>query len=171
MSITIGEYTYGNPEIKTYNREEKTGNLTIGKFCSIAENVTIMLGGEHEMEKVTTYPFFLYWPEAKGLGDYKTKGDVVIGNDVWIGRGATILSGVWIGDGAVIGAEAVVASDVEPYSIVVGNPARCVKYRFLWSQIGELLKIKWWDWSKEKIIEALPLICSTNIDGFIEKYK
>ena len=78
------------------------------------------------------------------------KGDTVVGNDVWIGMNATIMPGITIGDGAIIGACAVVASNVEPYSIVGGNPARPIRKRYSQQIIEELLDIRWWDWPKEK---------------------
>jgi serine acetyltransferase len=97
-----------------------------------------------------------------------SKGDVIIGNDVWVGHGVTILSGVRIGNGAVIGAHTIVSKDVAPYSIVVGNPMVTKRKRFSESQIYELEKIKWWDWSMEKINLNIELICSENIDHFIK---
>ena len=86
-------------------------------------------------------------------GHPASKGDVVIGNDVWIGRKAVILSGVTIGDGAVVGTMAVVTSNVEPYTIVAGNPARPVRKRFDDSTIQNLLQLRWWDWPTEKVKE------------------
>ena len=80
---------------------------------------------------------------------------VTIGNDVWIGANVIILSGVSIGDGAIIAAGAVVTKDVEDYSIVGGVPAKLIKYRFSKEQIHRLQKIKWWDWSHEKIEEHI----------------
>lgn len=168
----IGEYTYGIPKVVYIHPERK---LKIGKFCSIAQEVTIQLAGNHPIDWVTTYPFYAFtddWPEAMFLqleevyiwSDYGlSKGDVIIGNDVWIGYGATILSGVRIGDGAIIGARAVVTKDVEPYSIVVGNPAHLHRKRFDEETISKLLEIKWWDWPIEKIKRNLYIICSDNV--------
>lgn len=164
-----GKHTYGEPLVKQYGN--KPAKLIIGNFCSIADNVLVLLDGEHQIENVSTFPFFAYFHEAKGLGDYQTKGDVIIGNDVWIGSGVKILSGVKIGDGAVIGANSLVARDVRPYAIVVGNPARIKTYRFTLEQSKKLLKIQWWNWADEKIIEALPLLSSDKIDEFIKKYE
>lgn len=160
----IGEYTYGYPRIFTFQLDNK---VQIGKFCSIAEEVKIFLGGNHNMKAPTTYSlrYFLGGHSEKSL----TKGDVIIGNDVWIGYDAMILSGVKIGDGAVIGAKAVVAKDVAPYSIVVGNPAREVGKRFDDKTIKKLLRIKWWDWPIDKIRENASLL-EGDIDEFIKKF-
>lgn len=129
--IIIGDYTYGLPTIKKFDNNTR---LSIGKFCSIADNVIIFLGGNHREDWITTYPFSgmtHIWSDATNIiGHPSTKGDVIIGNDVWIGSHVVILSGVKIGDGAVIGAYAVVTKDVEPFSIVAGNPAKFIKYRF-----------------------------------------
>lgn len=164
----IGEWTYGSPKILFRG----DANLIIGKFCSITEDTTIFLGGEHRIDWVTTYPFNILWKEAGSFyGHPHTKGDVIIGNDVWIGKSATILSGVIIGDGAVIGANSVVAKDVKPYEVVAGNPARHIKFRFNEKIINDLLHIAWWDWPKSHIQKALPLLLSANVEKFIKKYK
>jgi len=116
--------------------------LIIGKYCSIAANVTIMLGGNHRYDWITTYPFSVIWPAYSYIkGHPKSKGFVVIGNDVWIGRNAMIMSGVHIGDGAVVGAGSIITKDVPPYAIVAGNPAKVVRYRFNEDQIERLLRI------------------------------
>lgn len=126
--VEIGDFTYGKPKILYYDASTK---LKIGKFCSISDEVTIVLGGNHRYDWVTTYPFsalYKEWPEASGIiGHPASKGDIVIGNDVWIGFGSIILSGVKIGDGAVIGAGSVVTKDVLPYTIAGGNPAVEIK--------------------------------------------
>src|SRR5690625_1852990 len=101
------------------------------------------------------------------LNDLPLKGDTVIGNDVWTGRDVTIMPGVKIGDGAVIAAESVVTKDVDPYTVVGGNPARFIKKRFADSKINEFLKVKWWDMEIDVINENLVYI----INGDIEKIK
>lgn len=163
--VDIGSYTYGNPCLFHWGEDSK---LKIGKFCSIADDVKIFLGGNHRMDWITTYPFSALkeeWPEAKDVkGHPATKGDVVIGNDVWIRYGATILSGVKIGNGAVIGAMAVVSKDVEPYSVVVGNPALEVKKRFSKDVIEKIENLKWWDWSDSEIRKYVKLLCINNFD-------
>jgi hypothetical protein len=108
-------------------------------------------------------------PESSHVPGYPlTKGDVRIGNDVWLGLGAWVLSGVTIGDGAIVGARAVVATDVPPYSVVVGNPARVVRQRYPPQVIERLLEIAWWNWPRDRILEAVPLLMSGSVDEFLE---
>lgn len=167
-SYEIGDGTYGSPEVAFYDAGAK---LRIGKFCAIAPKVTILLGGEHHHDWVSNYPFNLQYEEAKALPGYPfTKGDVTIGNDVWLGYGALVLSGITIGDGAVIAARSVVTKDVPPFAIVGGVPAKLIRYRFSHSVIQELLKIAWWDWPKSKVLESAPLLQSSNVDEFIERF-
>jgi acetyltransferase-like isoleucine patch superfamily enzyme len=175
-SFVIGDYTYGFPNVIW--RKEKAA-LKIGKFTSIADNVTIFLGGNHRTDWVTTYPFSakvnnlqIMWPGAKNIdGHPATKGDVIIGNDVWIGYNAMILSGITIGDGAVIGANSVVSKNIPPYSIAIGNPVKIIKKRFDEETIEHLLKIKWWDWPKDKINSNLHSLLSTDTCSFINMNK
>ena len=164
--IAIGKYTFGKPSICG----GENGQVTIGKFCSIAGGVSIYAGAEHRLDWVSQYSFNKF-PIAAQKEIIRSKGKVSIGNDVWIEDGAFILSGVTIGDGAVIAARAVVVKDVKPYEIVGGNPAKHIKYRFSESQIDSLLKIKWWNWDIEKIKENFDLILSPNLDEFISKHK
>jgi acetyltransferase-like isoleucine patch superfamily enzyme len=158
--ITIGSYTYadGPVDFIVSNPDEK---ISIGKFCSIAPKVTIFGGGEHFINRTTTYPLrfvFNYSPEMNCNEDATTKGQTQIGNDVWVGRGATILSGVKIGDGAVIGAEAVVTRDVPAYAVVAGNPAKIIKHRFQPETVQKLLELKWWDWEIDKILQNISVL-------------
>lgn len=157
----IGHGTYGHIEVSSWG--EGT-TLSVGNYTSIARGVKIFLGGDHQINWVTTYPFDILWGKS---GHPKTKGDVVIGNDVWIGRDALILSGVTIGDGAVVGAGAVVSRNVPSYAVVVGNPANIVKYRFNAEIVERLLRVCWWNWSEEKIKHAMPDMLSTNIEDFL----
>lgn len=164
--MEIGEFSYGNPQVKSWG---ESAVLRIGKFCSIAENVTVFLGGEHRTDWVTTYPFSALIPRFAYIeGHPKSKGDVSIGNDVWIAEGATILSGVRIGDGAVVGAKAVVTKDVLPYTIVAGNPAQTIRSRFSPDIVARLLDVRWWDWSLERIEPAIPLLLSSDMERFLE---
>jgi len=113
----------------------------------------------------------LMFDQAKPLPGYPhTKGEVVIGSDVWIGQDALILSGVTIGHGSVIAARSVVTKDVQPYSIVAGNPARHIRFRFPEETIRSLLEIAWWDWPSIKIQEAWPMLQSSRVEDFITQY-
>jgi len=120
------------------------------------------------IKNVITNPFNLFgngWEAfTPSLDELPIKGDTVIGNDVWIGRRATIMPGVRIGDGAIIAAESVVTKDVEPYTIVGGNPAKVIRKRFSPEVIQELLEIKWWDCGIELINQYIGAIVSGNID-------
>lgn len=162
-TITVGRFTYGknNIDIKQWN---EGAALTIGAFCSIAENVQVFLGGNHRTDWITTFPFgHIHHGELGGKdieGHPATKGDVTIGNDVWIGTGTTIMSGVTIGDGAVIGANATVVKDVNPYEIVGGNPAKHLKYRFSKEIIALLLELQWWKLPVENIRKIAPDLCA-----------
>lgn len=162
-----GAHSYGLENIRIRAWGEGA-QLHVGSFCSIADNVTVFLGGDHRTDWVTTYPFGHIGPwKWSGKGHPKTKGDVVIGNDVWLGSGCTIMSGVKIGDGAVIGARSVVTRDVPPYTVAAGNPAKIVKQRFTPDQIAKLLERPWWNLSDERIQELIPLLCSDDIDALI----
>lgn len=124
--VQIGKGSYGSFQLLDYSSSEF--KLSIGSYCSIARNVLFLLGGEHKISGISTYPF-----KVKKFGfknEAESKGDIVIKDDVWICERAIICSGVTIGQGAVVAAGAVVTKDVEPYSIVGGNPAKIIRYRF-----------------------------------------
>lgn len=135
--ISIGRKTYGR--INAWHWGHPNEELRIGHFCSIGAAVEFLLGGNHAMDGISTFPFkvkyFGYKHEAL------SKGAIVVGDDVWIGNRAIIHSGVTIGQGAVVAAGAVVARDVPPYAVVAGNPARVVKHRFSPEVIRELLDL------------------------------
>lgn len=135
--VKVGEGTYGNLEVYAFGGTVE--GLDIGSYCSIAGEVVFILGGEHRMDTVSTYPFARHVFEKQDSGDKSTKGKVIIGDDVWIGHRVVILSGVNVGQGAVIGAGSVVARDVPPYAVYVGNEVK--KFRFSEDIIQELLKI------------------------------
>ncbi len=149
--------------------------LIIGSFCSIGSGVSFIMAGNqgHQHSWISSFPFF-YMPEVeifnKAIDGFENAGDTVVGNDVWIGTEAIIMSGVKIGDGAVIGSRSVVTKDVAPYTIIGGNPSKIIKSRFSEQHIKMLLEIKWWDWDEEKLSEAIPIICSNNIELLYEFY-
>lgn len=122
-------------------------SVYIGAYCSIAEDVVMLLGGDHDVNWVSTYPFIEHW-NINELNDRKTpkcRGNIYIGNDVWLGHGVTILSGTRIETGAIVAAGSVVKTDVPPYAIVGGNPAKIIRYRFEQSVCLKLLESKWWE--------------------------
>jgi acetyltransferase-like isoleucine patch superfamily enzyme len=166
--IQVGDHTYGIPILKDYVYDET--KLIVGKYSALSETSIVMLGGEHAMDRVTTWPHRIVW-RMEGAGQDGIPvhtGDTVIGNDVWLTQRTFVRSGVHIGDGAVIAAGAVVTKDVPPYAIVAGNPGRVIKYRHTEEQRAALLEIKWWDWTDEEVREAVPLLAGSDIDAFID---
>jgi len=175
-NIIIGDYTYYDDFENVENFEKNVkyhfdfigDKLIIGKFCMIASEVKfIMNGANHLTSAITSYPFAIFgngWEKAMDGKSYPQKGDITIGNDVWIGYNATIMAGVTIGDGAIIATNSTVVKDVEPYSIVGGNPAKEIRKRFTEDKIAKLLKIKWWNWDIERITENIQNLTENDID-------
>lgn len=186
-NVYVGDYTYYDNYDKSpldfeknnilFNYPEFGDRLIIGKFCAIASGVKFIMGSaNHRMDSITTYPFNVFggdWAKVTKphLSELPHKGDIVIGNDVWIGRESVIMPGIKIGDGAIIGAYSVVTRDVEPYSVVGGNPAKFIKYRFDEEMREFLLKFKWWDLENEKLLEVIPLLCNSDLEFAKEKLK
>lgn len=176
--ITIGRFTYGFENISVKQWGEGA-SLQIGSFCSIANPVTIFLGGNHRTDWITTFPFGHIYQDELGnpaiSGHPSSKGDVSIGHDVWIGSGVTIMSGVTIGTGAVLAANSTVIKDVQPYEIVGGNPAKAIKKRFDNGTIELLMKLSWWNLPLETIREICKDLSSppdtTLLLHLIEKYR
>lgn len=160
-NIIVGDYTYYDDPDGVENFEKNVlyhfdfigDRLIIGRFSQIAAGVKcIMNGGNHPVNGFSTFPFKIFGHEWSGVPlDAPNKGDTVIGNDVWIGHGATLMPGVAIGDGAMIASQSVVTKDVQPYSVVGGNPAQLIRMRFDEDVIDKLLGLRWWDWPFEKI--------------------
>jgi virginiamycin A acetyltransferase len=144
---------------------EKDAKLYVGKFCSIAPNVSFFLGGNHNTKRISTWLPYLDW-EFDMSRNLTTNGDILVGNDVWIARNSVILSGVQIGNGAVIGGSAVISKNVEPYSIMVGNPGKCVKKRFTDEQIDFLEMTKWWDLDESVIKKHSTIIFGESFEDF-----
>ena len=171
-SIIVGDFTYiADAEFEshvTHFYPWSRDRLIIGKFCQIASGVEfVMNDANHQMNAASTFPFYTLegWEmELPALSEMPFKGDTVIGNDVWLGQNAIILPGVHIGDGAIIGANSVVGSNVGPYTIVIGNPAKVLRKRFDDELIGLLLKFKWWDRSIEEINSLIPVLTCSDLE-------
>ncbi|MGL4949078.1 MAG: CatB-related O-acetyltransferase, partial [Anaeroplasmataceae bacterium] len=178
-NIIVGDYTYYDDvlypldfEIRNvlFHYENFNDMLIIGKFCSIASNTKFIMGAaNHRIKSISTYPFNVCgnkWSSITPdhMSQIPYKGDTVVGNDVWIGRESVIMPGINIGDGAIVAANSVVTKNVEPYTIVGGNPARIIRKRFDDKFIELLLKLKWWDFEEEKLDEIIPLLCNEDID-------
>lgn len=183
-SIEVGDYTIYNDFISDprqfernnvlYNYPINHERLIIGKFCSIACGVKFLFNcANHTLKSLSTYTFPLFYEDwelekSNVASAWDNKGDIVIGNDVWIGFEAVILAGVKIGDGAIIGTRAVVTKDVPPYSIVGGIPAKVIRKRYSPDIIEQLLSLRWWDWTKDRIKRSLPFIMAGNIENMTE---
>lgn len=152
--VIVGKKTYGELHVTDWSPLDT--KLRIGSYCSIAPNVRFLLGGEHNLHTISTYPF-----KVKSFGEEReanSKGDIVVKDDVWIGEGAIICSGITIGQGAVVAAGAVVTKNVEPYAIVGGNPARFIKWRFdeeCRKKLCEIDIVKLFDRFKEQDIDLI----------------
>lgn len=180
-NVEVGEYTIYNDFVHDprdfernnvlYHYPVNGDRLKIGKFCSIACGAKFLFNSaNHALGSLSTYTFPIFYEEwgldRRSVADaWDNKGDIVVGNDVWIGYEAVILSGVTIGDGAVIGARAVVTKDVPPYTIMGGVPARPIRRRFDEVTVETLLRLRWWDWPKEKIARNLVAIQRGEIAG------
>lgn len=171
-NICVGDFTYvADVDFEkhvTHHYDFIGDRLIIGKFCQIGAGVEfIMNGANHQMNAVTTFPFYIMdgWKmKPPLLSELPLRGDTVIGNDVWIGQNATILPGVHIGDGVIVGANSVVGSDVEPYTIVAGNPAKAIRKRFDDELTEWLLKYKWWDKNIDEIQELIPILTCSDLE-------
>jgi len=176
-NIEVGDYTYYDDfnDVSNFEKNVKyhfdfTGDkLIIGKFCMIASDVKfIMNGANHLIDAISSYPFAVFgngWEHAMDGKKYPVKGNTIIGNDVWLGHNSTIMPAVQIGDGAIVATNATVVKNVDPYSIVGGNPAKEIRKRFTQDKIDFLLKLKWWDWPVEKITKHVQLLTSADTNA------
>lgn len=179
-NIIIGDYTYYDDSEDSEDFERNVlyhfpfigDQLIIGKFCALAKGVKfIMNGANHKLDGFSTYPFYIFgngWekvvPQPEEL---PYKGNTVIGNDVWIGYETVIMPGVQVGNGAIIAAKSVVVSDIAPYTIFGGNPAKFIRQRFDDGMIEALLEVAWWNWDIEKITHNLEKIVAADIEALI----
>ena len=185
--IAVGDYTIYNDFVADPLLFEKNNvlyhypihreRLIIGKFCSIACGTKFQFNcANHTLKSLSTYTFPLFYEEwelekSNITTAWDNKGNIVIGNDVWIGYEAVIMAGVHIGDGAIIAARAVVTKDVPPYTIVGGTPAKEIRKRFDAEVIQQLLILKWWNWSTDKIRQCLPYIAEGKMDELLTRNK
>lgn len=182
-AIIVGDYTYYDAPLGAKDFQENNvlhhhefygDKLIIGKFCAIASGSRfIMNGANHPMGGFSTYPFNIFsngWEDGfdPKVWTDASRGDTSIGNDVWIGMDCTIMPGVTIGDGAIIATGSIVASDIAPYTIAAGNPAKPIKQRYDEATIQQLLDIAWWHWSAAKITANLDAIRGCDLDLLVK---
>lgn len=166
--IIVGNKSYGAIEPRFFGA--KNEGLIIGNYVSIATGSKFILGGNHPYKGFSTFPF-----KVKCLGEKveaTTKGPIIVEDDVWIGENVVVMSGVTIGQGAIVAAGSVVTKDVEPYSIVGGNPAKLIKYRFSQNIIDKLQVLDFRNLNNQKIIDNAEILYSelnaNNVDEIIE---
>ena len=186
-AIQVGEHTYYHDEVNDprdflknnvlyHYPEFNTDQIIIGKYCSLAMGTTFICPiANHYFDSLANYPFPImngHWdlPAEYGAKVSTIKGPTIVGNDVWFGYKSLIMPGVHIGDGAIIGTRSVVTHDVEPYTIVAGDPARPIRKRFDDKTIAKLLEFKWWDLPDEEVRDFLEELIDGDIDAVIEKH-
>lgn len=184
-NITVGRYSYYSGYYHNHPFEDcvrylmpqpdTVDRLIIGSFCSIGTGASFVMAGNqgHRTDWVSTFPFYYAGnAEFSGARDgYRPAGDTVVGSDVWIGAEAMIMPGVCIGHGAVIASRAVVTSDVPPYAVVAGMPARQLRVRFDEKSVAMLLEMAWWEWPQDMLSAAMPLLTSQNVDELYRFWK
>lgn len=179
--MTIGDFTYASahepPEdwagrLAPYLYPTSPEKLVIGKFCQIADGVRfITASANHRHDGFSSFPFAIFDGVGADRPSMPPAGrDTCIGNDVWLGSGATILPGAQIGDGVIVGTGAVVGGTVAPYTVVVGNPARVVRARFDTATVVRLLRLAWWDWPMDVILDSEAAICGADLDALEAAY-
>lgn len=169
INVKIGKFTYGTNWMKVLVWDIDSASVEIGRFCSISYGLKLFTGGNHNSSCISTYPFGHVRPSQGKIPPItnhpqKSKA-IIIGNDVWIGRDVTIMSGVNIGDGVIIAANSHVVKSAPPYSIIGGNPAKIIGYRFDEETILRLLELKWWNWSNDRIYNFHHLLSSNPLNN------
>lgn len=184
-NIIVGRYSYYSGYYHGHSFEdcarflrpdEGADRLVIGSFCSIGSGAAFIMAGNqgHRHDWISTFPFF--WMSdvpafAGALNGFQPSGDTVIGNDVWIGSEAIVMPGVKVGDGAILGTRALVTRDVEPYTIVGGNPAKPIRKRFDEARIAKLLEMRWWNWSDDELQRAMPILTSGDVEALHDHWR
>lgn len=178
-NISVGRYSYYSGYYHGHGFEDcaryllpdpDADKLIVGSFCSIGSGAAFIMAGNqgHRNEWISTFPFhFMAEVDAfaGAANGYLPAGDTVIGSDVWIGSEAIVMPGITIGHGAVIGTRALVTRDVEPYTIVGGNPAKPIRKRFSDDHIALLLEMAWWQWDDPTLARAMPIMTTGDIDA------
>ena len=173
----VGKWSYSTSPLKIYRWNDS--KIYIGNFCSIGPEVKIIIGGRHRIDWVSTaqinagtFNFNDTFFKAQKIKDFKNSiEDLHIENDVWIGAFSIIYSGVKLGNGSVVAAGSVVTKDVDPYTVVGGNPAKFIKKRFTTKQINFLNSSKWWELDDKKIDTLSKYLLNENVELFIKKFK
>lgn len=162
--IEVGRHSYrvGPSNLVGY---DESVIMKVGAFCSIAKEVLFFVRADHPTNTASTFPLRSF---AKGDGELRSKGPIIVGNDVWIGQRSSIMSGVKIGDGAIIAAGSVVTKDLAPYSLVAGNPAVVKRFRCSPETVERMAQIAWWEWSDKLISERIDLF-DLPIESFVEE--
>jgi virginiamycin A acetyltransferase len=167
--VTYGDHTYG--KIRVTGRRDSS--VSVGRYCSIGQEVRAFMEDDHSMENISTYPFGHPGMPISRTFDLDHRPDIYrsnlpleikVGNDVWIGYGSVLFRGVTIGDGAVIGAFTKVTKDIPPYAVVVGH-SRIIRKRFPDDDIAFLLWLRWWDFDDETVAEIVPILHGKNIES------
>lgn len=165
--LTMGTASYFTP---TIHGGAAGGHVTIGSYCSIAYEVEMLL----EASSIRTGAVAAAAPRLVGHpaapDEPEAPAEIVVGSDVWLGRGSKLVSGVTIGDGAVVAAYSVVTTDVRPYAIVAGNPAREIGRRFDDDVVDALLQIKWWEWPVGTVRDRANHLCTDDVRAFVARY-
>mgnify|MGYP001003489113 CR=1 FL=1 len=162
--VTVGNYTYGNLIVRSWGADNE--GLNIGNFCSIADNVTFLMGGEHDYSRFLSFPYDAFFVSHEA--DVKAKGPITLGDDVWIGANVTVVSGVTIGQGAVVAAGSIVTKDVPAYAIVGGDPAKVIKYRFKPETIAKLLTCDFGQLKPDFFAKNRELLANMDVDQDID---
>lgn len=184
-NIIAGEYSYYSGYYHGHSFDEcvrylapdrdDVDRLIVGKFCSIGSGAVFMMAGNqgHRIDWISTFPFHYSNDRdfCTAKDGFMRAGDTIIGNDVWIGSEAMIMPGIIVGNGAVVASRALVTRNVAPYTVVGGSPAKPIKTRFSAEEIGLLLEMEWWDWSREEIVPALALLTSGNVRELYDYWK